>query len=229
MSEGVDAAIVACLADLVATSDDLTAHQLRPYELADDWDLPRDTVLEACLIATRLGLLEFEWHLLCPLCCGARARTPTLGGLEPVVHCDTCNIDFEVNFERSVELTFHPNPSIRHVVRGEYCIAGPRVTPHVVAQQLLAPGESRFVQLRLEPGHYRLRTLNQRGADAAGHRRRTAGGGRANPRHRLALRRVAGGARDEAAPAQQTRRSSCSSSNPRPSATRPSPPPKSSP
>lgn len=164
LTEGVDATIVAPLADLVGTCDDLTAHQLRPYELADTWELPRDAVLEACLVATRLGLLEFEWHLLCPLCRGARARTPTLGGLEPVVHCDTCNIDFEVNFERSVELTFHPNPSIRHVVRGEYCIAGPRVTPHVVAQQLLAPGESRLVQLQLEPGHYRLRTLNQRGA-----------------------------------------------------------------
>ncbi|MBT4101373.1 MAG: hypothetical protein HOM68_11220 [Gemmatimonadetes bacterium] len=163
LTEGIDADLVPRLTDVVATCDDLSAHQLRPYELADIWGIPRRQVLEACLVATRCGLLEFEWHLLCPLCRGAKARTPSLGGVEPVVHCDTCNIDFEVNFERSVELTFHPDPAIRAIVRGEYCIAGPRVTPHVVAQQLLAPGDNRTIQLNLEPGSYRVRLLNERG------------------------------------------------------------------
>jgi class 3 adenylate cyclase len=75
------------------------------------------------------------------------------------VHCDTCNIDFTANFDRSVELTFRPNPSIRQTKAQDYCVAGPEVTPHVAAQQLLAPGARRDLALTLEPGRYRLRAL----------------------------------------------------------------------
>jgi class 3 adenylate cyclase len=75
------------------------------------------------------------------------------------VHCDTCNIDFTANFDRSVELTFRPNASIRQTKAQDYCVAGPEVTPHVVAQQLLAPGARRDLPLLLESGRYRLRTL----------------------------------------------------------------------
>ena len=157
--EGVDTQLADQLIDLVEHADELAASQLRPYALADIWGLPRKSVLETFLVATRIGLLEFEWHLLCPLCRGARAKSASLAGIEPQVHCDTCNIDFEVNFDRAVELTFHPNPSIRHILMGEFCIAGPRVTPHVVLQQLLSAGECREVAIGLEGGRYRLRTL----------------------------------------------------------------------
>ena len=82
----------------------------------------------------------------------------------PQVHCNTCNIEFAVNFERAVELTFHPNPAIRPVQAGEFCVAGPQTTPHVVVQQLLALGEERVVSPRLEPGNHRLRALGLSGS-----------------------------------------------------------------
>ncbi len=82
------------------------------------------------------------------------------------MHCDTCNIDFTVNFDRSVELTFSPNPAVRLVEAREFCIGGPQVTPHVIAQQLLAPGARRQLSVPLEPGRYRLRTLKLPGAQA---------------------------------------------------------------
>ena len=60
LAQGVPAQIATTIADLVRRADDMTASQLRPYELADISGLPRRSVLEACLVATRLGLLEFE-------------------------------------------------------------------------------------------------------------------------------------------------------------------------
>jgi hypothetical protein len=38
---------------------------------------------------------------------------------------------------RSVEIVFRPVEAIRAVTRTEFCVAGPQVTPHGVAQQLL--------------------------------------------------------------------------------------------
>jgi hypothetical protein len=55
LAQGVPAQIATTIADLVRRADDMTVSQLRPYELADIWGLPRRSVLEACLVATRLG------------------------------------------------------------------------------------------------------------------------------------------------------------------------------
>ena len=163
LAEGLAEDGLARLADLVEKGDDLTVRFMRPYEMADIWGLERANVLALFLQATRGGLLQFEWDLLCPLCRGAKATSVSLAGIVPQVHCDTCNIDFEVNFDRSVELTFHPNPSIRSIDIGEFCIAGPRVTPHVAVQQLLAAGECRALTPTLERGRYRVRALGLQG------------------------------------------------------------------
>lgn len=152
------------LVRLIERADELVVARIRPYVLADAWDSSRRSVLEACLHATRAGLFELQWDLLCPLCRGAKESAPTLGEVDSQVHCTTCNIDFTVNFDRSVELTFRPTAAIRAVERSDYCVAGPQVTPHVAVQQLLRAGEERSLPLDLEPGRYRLRTLEGRGA-----------------------------------------------------------------
>jgi class 3 adenylate cyclase len=79
-------------------------------------------------------------------------------------HCEVCNIDFSANFDRSVELTFRISPAIRRLEDRSFCVGGPQVTPHIVAQQLLAAGDQRCVALPLEEGRYRLRTLELTGA-----------------------------------------------------------------
>ena len=100
-------------------------------------------MLELFLLSTRAGLLESRWELLCPLCRGSAATVATLAGVESSVHCDSCHIDVTADFERSIELTFRPSPAIREVEIHEFCVGGPALTPHIVAQQLLAPGERR--------------------------------------------------------------------------------------
>jgi class 3 adenylate cyclase len=127
--------------------------------LARQWGHPRRAVLEACLCATRAGILDLQWNLICPMCRGGPA-TESLKELASNVHCAGCNIDFTLNFEQSVELTFRPNPSIRKVEGEMFCIGGPQAMPHVAAQQLLAPDSSRPIELSLAAGRYRLRTMS---------------------------------------------------------------------
>jgi len=145
---------------LVAEADDLTVNKIRPYALADAWGAPRRQVLELALYATRAGLLDFRWDLLCPMCRTAKGTAHSLADTTREVHCDACQIDYRADFERSVELTFRPNPSIRVVEEGmEFCYAGPVAAPHVLVQQVLAPGEERTVRPRLDPGYYQVETL----------------------------------------------------------------------
>lgn len=156
--QGTDAELVALLVDYLENADEFSLSRIRPYELARQWQQSQRRVLEACLCATRAGILDLQWNLICPMCRGG-AATDSLKDIAATVHCAGCDIDFTVNFEQSVELTFRPNPSIRTTDTENFCIGGPQVTPHVVAQQLLAPHASRGIDLSLEAGRYRLRTM----------------------------------------------------------------------
>lgn len=149
--------LVTRLTEFVSTADDLSSQRMRPYALADLWRADRRDTLKLFLHATRAGLLDFHWDVLCPHCRGSKATATSLDLLTTQVHCDTCHIDFSANFDQSVELTFTPNAAIRTVPRVDYCVGGPQVTPHVVAQQLLQPAESRPLVLALKPGRYRVR------------------------------------------------------------------------
>jgi len=166
LSDGAERAVVDRLIEFIQQADDFALTRIKPYELADDWDEPRRVVLETCLRATRMGLLDLQWDLLCPLCRGPQESEASLREIDPEVHCETCRIDFTVNFDRFVELTFRPNASIRAVDVKDYCIGSPQRTPHVVAQQLLPAQTERVLTMSLEPGNYRFRALELPGEQA---------------------------------------------------------------
>ena len=161
----VDAGVRSLVAEKLIThlssADALSLVRIRPALLARLWELPRAEMLEACLEATRLGILDLQWDLLCPSCSGSKEDVATLSELRTrkAVHCDTCRIDFSVDFDRSVELTFHPNASYRRAADALFCVAGPQVTPQVLVQQLVEPGETREVRPLLNAGGYRVRIL----------------------------------------------------------------------
>ena len=157
--DGANPQVVEKLIDFVERADDFSLSRIRPYALADQWGEPRRAVLEACLLGTRQGLLDMQWDLLCPLCRGPQESETSLSDISSKVHCETCRIDFTVNFDRFVEITFKPNASVRLAEVKDYCMGSPQRTPHVVVQQLLAPHTSRNLVLPLEEGSYRLRTL----------------------------------------------------------------------
>jgi len=158
VATGIQKELVALLVDHIENADELALARIRPYQLANQWQKPRRDVLELCFQATRAGVLDLQWNLVCPMCRGGEAK-PSLSELASDVHCDGCNIDFNTNFEQSVELTFQPNASIREINVETFCIGGPQVTPHIVAQQLLPARSQRSLTIQLEDGRYRLRTM----------------------------------------------------------------------
>jgi len=160
---GADRKIARKLVSYVAEADDMSLNNIKPYALADYWRMPRRQVLETALIATRAGMLDMSWDLLCPSCRSRKDSVKSLRNIGKTVHCDACQIDYTANFEYSVELTFKPNPLIRELDATEFCVGGPGVTPHVLAQQLLQPGESRNVPGPPDVGSFRIRTMTQKG------------------------------------------------------------------
>jgi len=129
---------------------------IRPLALAAKLGVDGDAMLRACLWATRHGSLELLWDLICPACRIPSSIVDTLAQLKEHGHCDACDIDFELDLARSVELVFRVHSSLRRSDGATYCIGGPAHSPHVLAQVRLAPGERFLLDADLDEGAYRL-------------------------------------------------------------------------
>jgi len=132
---------------------------IRPLALAKMWDTGEDETVALFLAALKHGILAMGWDLLCPRCRGAKVRVTRLDELPKGAHCSSCNIDYERNFSRNVELTFHPEPWLRPLPEGELCLLGPGATPHVKFQAEVASEKTARFNLVLPPGPYRFRTV----------------------------------------------------------------------
>ncbi len=156
VSEGFDSAIVARLRKHVLGAPDASVARLRPYELADAWGFGRSETLDVLVHAAHLGILEPAWDLVCPTCMIAHETVTSLTQVSNVGRCSACATTFEQDLTDSVELVFAPHPSLRASERVTYCVGAPAKRRHILAQQLLAPGETRSITLDLPRGAYRV-------------------------------------------------------------------------
>ena len=136
---------------------------IRPVALAKLWSAPPDHAVELFLAAARKGVVAMGWELLCPRCRGAKSRVSQLQDLAKGAHCSSCNIDYERNFSRNVELTFHPAPWIRPLPDGEMCLLGQGTARHIKFQGEVAARSAKTFDLALAPGPYRFRTVEAGG------------------------------------------------------------------
>ncbi len=154
-SQGADATVLNRLYEFFDQADDLSIQRMRPYALADLWRLPRRAVLETFMRATRAGLLDMYWDILCPECSGTTEDYSHLDQVKAGSHCSSCQIDFRADFDNNVEVIFRPNPSVRPVdVQVEFCVGSPQRQPKVVLNMIVPPHEELPVQTTLEPGRY---------------------------------------------------------------------------
>jgi len=141
----------------LAESSDVELCRIRPFTVARKWDADRWDVLKLFLHATRAGLLNLSWEVLCPNCRTApMPRNNSLAKLAGAAHCDVCNIKFNAEFDKSVELKFSVHPSVRPCDEQIFCLVGPGAKPHIASQIFLQPNERREWDLPAIKNSFRL-------------------------------------------------------------------------
>ncbi len=142
---------------LLYSADDLSLQRIRPYQMAAHWSLPRRSVLETMLRAARAGVLDMRWELICPQCRGVGESHATLSGVHNGAHCSFCNMNFDVDFDRQVEVVFRPNGAVRPIPEAaRFCLTGPHSEPHRAINASVPAGEVLEAKTALEAGEYTL-------------------------------------------------------------------------
>ncbi|MEH6938158.1 adenylate/guanylate cyclase domain-containing protein [Bacillus sp. JJ664] len=146
------------LHDLLVYGDESDVAKINPKSVAKEWNADPHEVLRLFLYATKIGILNLDWNLICPNCRVSKVNYTTLSQLEEAFHCDLCGITYNASFGKYVELNFAVHPSIRRAFDQSYCVSGPMITPHVKIQQIVKRGESRKLDIS-DPSGMRLRVL----------------------------------------------------------------------
>ena len=158
------------LAIEIAEGLEVDVERLRPLQLARRWGVPERHAVEACLEATRLGMLELRWEMLCPRCRGAKASSGTLDQLPTGAHCASCNIDYGRDFSRNVELTLRPVEVIRPIEARRVLPARP--DEHTAYMGPRHPRSGRAARHRADVGAWTLSPANPGDRTAMRHRAR---------------------------------------------------------
>ncbi len=162
---GLSADRVELLEALLRESPDVELTHIRPFAMAKKWHRDGWDVLTLFLHATRCGLLDFRWEILCPNCRSTRDKlVHSLSGISRTSHCDVCQIEFDAEFDKSIELKFAINEAVRPREEQTFCLAGPGGKPHVISQIWLEAGQERI--WKLPPLHrpFRLRSPQVKGS-----------------------------------------------------------------
>ena len=140
-----DQAMVDALGYTISNGPDDAVHNMQPYRFARIHGFDRFQTVELFLLANAAGLLDYDWNLMCPNCRVPKGKVAVLKQMAGSVHCELCGVDYELDFDRYVEMKFHVNAAIRKVDKAVYCINGPVETPHVLAQFRIEPGERKVI------------------------------------------------------------------------------------
>jgi len=154
-----DSAVPAALARHLYTAPERFVYRMRPFELAELYDLDPEETLLFCLWAVKAGFLGYRWDLRCPGCKGPKATTPDLQAMVTQAHCPACAVQYEVGFDQNLEMTFYPSPELLNVQELDFCAGSPANTPHVPVQINLWPLSQVESALLLPVGEYALHSL----------------------------------------------------------------------
>ncbi|MCC6574094.1 MAG: adenylate/guanylate cyclase domain-containing protein [Planctomycetes bacterium] len=152
-----DSPLVLNLTRAVIEKPGMDLRRMQPFKFAREWRADRKETLNVFLAATRAGLLRMRWDIICPHCRGDKQNLTGLSEVKERAFCPACNIDFDIDLDRSLEAVFSPHAQVREVEDVKYCLGGPGTTPHIVYQRLLKPGEEHRFAITLPEGRYRVR------------------------------------------------------------------------
>jgi len=107
--------VVDAIVELVEHGADPALNRINVLEFAEARDLPLDPVIDAFVHASRLGLFDMSWNLLCPGCGGVLDAQASARGVKGHYNCTLCATAYQPSFDDMVEISFTVSRSVREI------------------------------------------------------------------------------------------------------------------
>jgi class 3 adenylate cyclase len=116
LKQTADPAVVDAIRALVENGEDRELNRINVLDFSKRVGLGEEQVISGFLHASRLGLFDLSWNVLCPGCGGVLGAHSTLKSLRPDdYHCGLCACGYEASVDEQVEVAFTVSPRVRRI------------------------------------------------------------------------------------------------------------------
>jgi class 3 adenylate cyclase len=111
-----DPAVTDAIAKLIGKGEDHELNRINALDFSSRRGFDEERVISAFLHASRLGLFDLTWNVLCPGCSGVLDAHDTLKSLRHEDYqCGLCACGYEPSVDEQVEVAFTVSPKIRRI------------------------------------------------------------------------------------------------------------------
>jgi len=116
LRQTADAGVVDAIEKLVINGEDRDLNRVNVLDFSRSSGLDEEKVISGFLHASRLGLFDLSWNVLCPGCGGVLDAHSTLKSLRhDDYNCALCAAGYEASVDDLVEVAFTVSPRIRRI------------------------------------------------------------------------------------------------------------------
>jgi class 3 adenylate cyclase len=116
LKQTADPSVVDAIRRLIENGEDHELNRINVLDFSARAGLDEERVISGFLHASRLGLFDLTWNVLCPGCGGVLDAHSTLKSLRhDDYHCGLCACGYEASVDEQVEVAFTISPRIRHI------------------------------------------------------------------------------------------------------------------
>src|SRR6195952_1135503 len=116
LKQTADPAVADAIARLIETGQDHELNRINVLDFSARAGLNEERAISGFLHASRLGLFELTWNVLCPGCSGVLDAHGTLKSLRSDdYHCGLCGSGYEASVDDQVEVAFTVAPRVRRI------------------------------------------------------------------------------------------------------------------
>jgi class 3 adenylate cyclase len=116
LRQTADPAVADAILRLIEEGEDHELNRINLLDFAKQTGLDEERVISGFLHASRLGLFDLTWNVLCPGCSGVLDAHDTLKSLRhDDYHCGLCACGYEPSVDEQVEVAFTVSPRVRRI------------------------------------------------------------------------------------------------------------------
>src|SRR5580693_2290407 len=116
LKQTADRAVADAIAGLIEDGEDHELNRINALDFSKRTGFDEEKVISGFLHASRLGLFDLTWNVLCPGCGGVLDAHDTLKSLRhDDYHCGLCACGYEASVDEQVEVAFTVSPRVRRI------------------------------------------------------------------------------------------------------------------
>ncbi|WP_213735905.1 adenylate/guanylate cyclase domain-containing protein [Bradyrhizobium sp. dw_411] len=116
LKQAADPVVADAIARLIETGADHELNRINLLDFSRRTGLDEERVISGFLHASRLGMFDLSWNVLCPGCGGVLDAHSTLKSLRhDEYQCGLCATGYEASVDEQVEVAFTVSPRIRQI------------------------------------------------------------------------------------------------------------------